>query len=362
MTYERPGLRTMRGYTWGEQPQDSRTIKLNTNENPYPPSPQVQRALREFDVASLRRYPQPTADAFRDLVCEKHGVERDQVLATNGGDELLRLAFTTYLDAGDVYGTTEPSYSLYPVLAAIQGCREVTVPLRDDWSMADDIAAYFNTSNVKLLCLVNPHAPTGHLTATEQLARIAAEFRGVLLIDEAYVDFVDPNLHHHTVGLTREFDNVVLLRTLSKGYSLAGLRFGFAIGARNLIEPMLTKTRDSYNTDAVAQSLATAAYSDTEYARTTWERVRSERQRLSTALAARGFATPPSQTNFLLVTVPEAAGPAAELRTQLKTNGILVRHFDAPRLRDKLRITIGDSQQNDMLISVLDDIIAARNR
>jgi histidinol-phosphate aminotransferase len=191
------------------------------------------------------------------------------------------------------------------------------------------------------------------------IGNIANELDGVLLIDEAYVDFVEPSLRHDVVNLVRAFDNVLLLRTLSKGYSLAGLRLGYGIGSANLIEPMLTKTRDSYNVDAIAQAVACAAFADLEYAESTWERVRSERRRLRDALRARGFDVPASQTNFLLATVPlESTQGAGAMYAALKARGILVRYFAAPRLDDKLRITIGDPAQNDRLLAALDQILA----
>lgn len=361
MSYERDNIRRMHGYTSGEQPDGDDVIKLNTNENPYPPSPAVDAALKSFDVHTLRRYPQPTADRFRALAAKRHGVSLDRVIVTNGGDELLRMAFTTFLDAGDVFGTTDPSYSLYSVLAEIQSCPVKTLPLTDDWDLPRDFAQQMNDAGARLVCIVNPHAPTGALVDADVIGNIANELDGVLLVDEAYVDFVDPSLRHDVVNMVRAFDNVLLLRTLSKGYSLAGLRFGYGIGSPNLIEPMLTKTRDSYNVDAIAQSVACAGFADLDYAETTWSSVRSERRRLRDALRSRGFDVPPSQTNFLLATVPiESAHGAAALYAALKSRGILVRYFDAPRLDDKLRISIGDPAQNDRLLAAIDANLASK--
>jgi len=360
MSYERENIRRMRGYTSGEQPDGDDVIKLNTNENPYPPSPAVGAALKNFEAATLRRYPQPTADRFRALAAQRHGVSIDRVIVTNGGDELLRMAFTTFLNEGDVFGTTDPSYSLYSVLAEVQSCKMKTLPLTDDWDLPRDFAQQMNDLGARLVCIVNPHAPTGMLVDADVIGNIANELDGVLLVDEAYVDFVDPSLRHDVVNLARAFDNVLLLRTLSKGYSLAGLRFGYGIGSPNLIEPMLTKTRDSYNVDAIAQTVACAGFADFDYAESTWSRVRSERRRLRDALRSRGFDVPPSQTNFLLATVPlESAHGAAALYAALKARGILVRYFDAPRLDDKLRISIGDPAQNDRLLASIDSIIAS---
>jgi histidinol-phosphate aminotransferase len=241
------------------------------------------------------------------------------------------------------------------VLAEIQGCPVATVPLERDWSMPDDIAGRLNDARARLVCLVNPHAPSGRLTSVDTLARIADTLDGVLLVDEAYVDFVDPALGYDAVGLVREFDNVLLLRTLSKGYSLAGLRFGFAIGAAPLIAPMLSKTRDSYNVDALAQVAACAAVDDEAYARDTWNRVRDARRTLTDALRRRDFDVPDSQSNFVLAKMPDGARcTASALATALKAAGILVRHFAQPRLDDKLRITVGDPEQNRRLLAAID--------
>jgi histidinol-phosphate aminotransferase len=359
VTYEREAIRRIAGYTSGEQPDDPNTIKLNTNENPYPPTPAVAEALKRFDPASLRRYPQPTADAFRKLVAARTGLPIDSVLVANGGDEALRLAFTTFLDPGNVFGSTDPTYSLYPVLADVQGCPVVNVPLTDDWDLPRDFAKRLNDAGARLVCLVCPHAPTGRLIDAERLSQLANELSGVLLIDEAYVDFVDPALRHDTVNLTRAFDNVLLLRTLSKGYSLAGLRLGYLLGSPELIAPMLTKTRDSYNVDTLAQAIACAAFADLPYAERTWESVRTERRRLRDALQRRGWHVPASQTNFLLASPPAGQNVGARgIYEGLKLRAILVRHFNAPRLDDKLRITVGDPSQNDRLLAALDEIAA----
>jgi histidinol-phosphate aminotransferase len=228
--------------------------------------------------------------------------------------------------------------------------------------MPADTARRLNDAGARLVCVVNPHAPSGHLAQADALAALAAALDGVLLVDEAYVDFVDPALGHDTSSLVRAFDNVLLLRTLSKGYSLAGLRFGFAVGARALVEPMLTKTRDSYNVDALSQALACAAFDDTAYAAGTWEKVRRARDELTGALRARGFEVPQSQSNFVLATLPRDAGAtAAGLALALKSAGVLVRHFAHPRLEDKLRITVGDSGQNARLLAAIDaNLEAAR--
>jgi histidinol-phosphate aminotransferase len=354
MTYPRPNIQRMTGYVPGEQPDSPSVIKLNTNENPYPPGPAVLAELARVTPDMLRKYPPPLADDFRAAAARAHGLTPGHIVATNAGDELLRLAITTFVEPGKPIGTAEPSYSLYPVLADIHGSPTIRIPLLDDWSLHHDFARRLNDHAAQLAFIVNPHAPSGRLVSVAELARVADEFKGVLLVDEAYIDFVDPALAHDPLQLVGRCPNVLLLRTLSKGYSLAGLRFGYGIGAPSLIEPILTKTKDSYNTDAVAQRLAAAALRSRDQAAETWLKVRHERDRMVRELASLGLACPPSQSNFLLVTVPDAfAGGARALLESLKQRGIFVRYFDQDRLRDKLRITLGTPAENDALLQAL---------
>lgn len=361
MSYERDNIRRMHGYQWGEQPDTADVTKLNTNENPYPPSPAVARALGGFDSNLLRTYPKPTADPLRDQIAGLHGVTRDHVLVTNGGDEGLRLALSTFVDPGAVFAMAEPSYSLYPVLAQIQDARVTTVDLDDDWQLPADSAARLNAAGARLTCLVNPHAPSGRLTDAARLESLARALDGVLLVDEAYVDFVDPGLDHDLSHLVRKLPNLLLLRTFSKGYSLAGLRLGYLLGHTDLIGPMIGKTRDSYNVDAISQALGGAALADQDYARSTWQKVREARQGLVSGLAQLGLGCAESQTNFVLARVPDDAPCSArELYLSLKSRGILVRYFDTPRLARRLRITVGTAEQNQRLIATLEELLHER--
>ena len=355
MSYERENIRRMAGYVYGEQPADPAVIKLNTNENPYPPSPAVREALAAFDVDTLRRYPPATADPLRGELAEQLGVEMDNVVAANGGDEALRLALATFVDPGATLGLAEPAYSLMPVLGAAQDCRMRTVQLDADWKPPTDTAKRLNDAGAKLTCLVNPHAPSGVLLDADFVSTLATALDGVLLVDEAYVDFVNPNRRHNLAPLVVAHPNLLLLRTLSKGYALAGLRVGFLIGDAALIAPVLTKTRDSYNVDAIAQTVAAAALRDRRYAAELCARVRAERSRLAANLRSRGFAGPDSEANFLLARTPNAAA----LQNALRKRGILVRHFDTPRLRDCLRITVGAPNENNALVAALDELAAS---
>jgi histidinol-phosphate aminotransferase len=358
MNYERDNIRRMNGYTWGEQPTDAQTIKLNTNENPYPPSPLVQQTLTALSADVLRTYPRPTADPLRDRLALLHGVSRDHILVTHGGDEALRLAVTTFVDPGTTFAMAEPSYSLYRVLAQVQDAPVFSLPLDQDWRLPADADRQLNAAGARLTCIVNPHAPSGTLLPAEQLAALAQSLEGVLLVDEAYVDFVAPEHGYDLTHLTLEIPNLLLLRTFSKGYSLAGLRLGYLIGSPGLIEPMLNKTRDSYNVDAISQALGEAAVRDQGYARQGWEKVRADRKTLAAGLRQLGLRSAPSETNFLLVRVPpEVHRSAAELYRYLKDKHILVRYFDVPRLRDCLRVTIGTPAQNQMLIDALTETL-----
>jgi len=364
MPYERDNIQAMTGYVPGEQPKQTGVIKLNTNENPYPAPAAVAEALEGIRVEQLRRYPSPLADGFRQAAADYHALSPEHFMATNGGDELLRLAVTTFVEPGRAIGVAEPSYSLYPVLADIHDCPVVKVSLAEDWSLPDDYADRLNEAGVQLAFVVNPHAPSGHLLGVDVLTALARAFDGVLVIDEAYVDFIDPEYHYSTLPLVQSHDNVLVLRTLSKGYSLAGLRFAYGIGAPSLLAPMLYKTRDSYNTDFISQELATAALRAHGEAAVSWAKVRKERSRLYQALTGRGFDCVPGQANFLLATCPAFADMSAEqtafhLYGQLKKAGILIRYFDQPRLRDKLRITVGTPEENDALLSQLARLLDA---
>eukprot|EP00668_Euglena_longa_P004255 GGOE01004990.1.p1 GENE.GGOE01004990.1~~GGOE01004990.1.p1 ORF type:complete len:366 (-),score=93.23 GGOE01004990.1:339-1436(-) len=353
--YERKNIARMDGYTPGEQPSCLDVVKLNTNENPYPPPPPVMDALKNVAAESLRRYPPPDSKMFREVAAKLHNVSPKQIILTNGGDELLRLLITTFVDPGRPIGMMDPSYSLCPVLAEIQDANCFNVPLEADWSLPKDTAQRMNDAGVQLMFVVNPHAPSGTLTPTEVLDELAANFKGVLVLDEAYVDFVDPALNHSTVGLVSKHNNVLILRSFSKGYSLAGMRVGYGIGPLNLIEPMQTKTKDSYNMNYVAQVVATASLTNRQLAAETWSKVRAERVRMTKELQALGWMVPPSSSNFVLATVPPSFnGGAAKVAEALKNQNIFVRYFGScERLKDKLRCTIGTPEENTALLDAL---------
>jgi histidinol-phosphate aminotransferase len=334
----------MAPYVPGEQPgPGEKVIKLNTNENPFPPSPRVLEAIRTVDPEILRRYPSPKADAFRAVAARVHGVTPDMVLAGNGSDEILAIVMRTFLGPGEVLAYPDPTYSLYPVLADEGENRVLTVPWAANWDLPIDALL---AAGPRAIFFANPNAPTGTLVKKARVRELAIAFDGLLLVDEAYVDFADESC----LDLVRELPNVVLCRTFSKGYSLAGLRFGYAIAAPAVVAEML-KVKDSYNCDAIAILAATAALDDQSYAQKTWLDVRAERTRLAAELTKRGFDVIPSQANFVFARCPR--NNAAEIYLTLKRQGILVRFFDKPGLADKLRITVGTSEQNDAVLRSL---------
>src|SRR4030042_1646038 len=346
MGYFRENIEKAKGYEPGFQPKDSTVVKLNTNENPYPPSPKVMKVLSETTSEQLRRYPDPMGSAFREVAAEVNGVAPDYIMCCNGGDELLKMAFQVFCDESRPVAYPVPTYSLYPVLAKLQNCKAVEIPFDNEFNLPAKLAG----AGAALTIVCNPNAPTGSFINVDELASLADEASGVLLIDEAYVDFAEKNC----VALVRDFDNVIILRSMSKGYSLAGIRFGYAIARPDLIAGLL-KLKDSYNVDAVAIAVATAAIRDQDYFRKTVEKIKTERKRLIEQLRNLSFDVRDSSSNFVLAKCRNRG--AAEIYEKLTRRNIFLRYFAHRGLEDKLRITIGMPEQNDKLLSALEEIL-----
>jgi histidinol-phosphate aminotransferase len=353
MGYFRENIEKAKGYEPGFQPpassiedRASSIVKLNTNENPYPPSPKVMKVLSEISPEQLRRYPDPMGIAFREAAAEVNGVAPDYIMCCNGGDELLKMAFQAFCDENRPVAYPVPTYSLYPVLAKLQNCRAVEIPFDNEFNLPAKLAG----TGAALTIVCNPNAPTGSFINVDELASLADEASGVLLIDEAYVDFAEKNC----TALVKDFDNVIILRSMSKGYSLAGLRFGYAIAKPDLITGLI-KVKDSYNVDAVSITIAAAAIRDQDYFRKTVEKVIAERTRLTGQLRNLGFDVPDSSSNFILAECKNSR--AAEIYEKLTRRNIFVRYFAYPELKEKLRITIGTPEQNDTLLSALKEIL-----
>lgn len=353
----------MSGYVPGEQPQGTKLVKLNTNENPYPPSPKVVGAIKAAADGGLQRYPDPAATAFRvaaAAVLAEHSsaIEPSWILCGNGSDDILTIVTRTFVEPGQAVRYATPSYSLYKTLAEIQGVGHDVVPYEADWSLGYAFTAPCEESAagpVRLAYLANPNSPSGICLPPGEVAALADALDCPLMVDEAYVDFADTTC----LDLVRTNERVLVSRTLSKSYGLAGLRFGYVVAQPHVIE-QLAKVKDSYNCDTLAIAGATAAITDTDWLSDNVEKVRSERIRLESAFATRGLITTPSDANFVWCTHP--GGEHAALYEQLRAGGVLVRYmaYDGwPGGYDGLRITVGTPSQTDALLATLDSVLPA---
>lgn len=341
-SYFRKEIDAIAGYVPGEQPKMSNLIKLNTNENPYPPSPAVLEVLRNFDPARLRRYPDPTADALRDMLAASVDMKRENVIAGNGSDDLLTMIFRAFTDHEHAVAVFEPSYSLYPVLAAMQGAEVRKIALNtEDFSYP--VNAVDSAGDANLLIVTRPNAPTGNCVPAELVDQWCKNFDGIVLIDEAYSDFAADDCAY----LAKKYPNVLVMRTFSKGSSMAGLRLGYAFGNAFLIDGLM-KLKDSYNLDMLSQELAKANFSDTAYRRECVAKIISERERLTEKLRESGFKVIPSQANFLFASPPD--GDGRSLFEFLRSNAVIVRYFPGEVTGKYLRITIGTPEENDILL------------
>lgn len=337
-----PHVRSMHGYVPGEQPRIPGLVKLNTNENPYPPSPKVMQALAGIAESQVRMYPDPVSLALRQRIAALHGCSVDQVFAGNGSDEVLALCTRAFVEDGGTIGSFDPSYSLYPILADIRPATFDMVPLTADyaWNMPDGYSA-------ALFYLTNPNAPTSMLFPKEKIRSFCASFNGVVLIDEAYADFAPWNC----MDLTREFPNVLVSRSLSKSYSLAGARAGYVVGAAELIAALFT-IKDSYNVNAVTQALALAAIDDQDHMKANCAKIIATRERITHVLKKRGYTVYPSATNFLWVRPPVGKSAESVFR-HLREKKVLIRYFPGEKTGDCIRVTIGTDEQMDAFLDAL---------
>lgn len=346
----RPSVVSLDAYVPGEQRPVPDLVKLNTNENPYPPSPAVAAALSAFPAAALARYPDPACTALRRRLAELHGCSPENIIVGNGSDEVLRLATRAFTVPGGSIATFDPSYSLYPVLAAAEELTTRRVPLAPGFAWADPTPA--DLADATLFFLTNPNAPTGVLYPRAAIQTFCESFPGTVLIDEAYADFATGPDSGSWAPYAAASQNTIVCRTLSKSHSLAGLRLGYLVGPRLLIDAVC-KLKDSYNIDALAQAIALAALSDLAPMQANTERIRATREATRAALEARGWSVVPSQSNFLFAAPPPSAPPAADIFQSLREKNILVRHFPGPRTGDHLRITIGTGDQMSTLLAAL---------
>ncbi len=346
----RESIERMTGYVPGEQPKGTRLVKLNTNENPYPPAPGVLDALAAVSADQLRRYPDPASTRLREALAQREGLQPEQVFIGNGSDEVLAHTFAGLLKHGAPLLFPDVTYSFYPVWAAMYTVDCRPIPLREDFTI--DVSAYAAGEGAVLL--PNPNAPTGVLLPLEEIRRLLEANRdAVVVIDEAYIDFGGDS----AVRLVPEYDNLLVVQTTSKARSLAGLRVGMAYGHVDLVEA-LVRVKDSFNSyplDSVAEQAALASVADEAWFRRCCDQVIATRERCAARLAELGFEVLPSAANFLFARHPQHA--AKDLFTALRERKIIVRYFDKPRISEYLRISVGTDADMDALCAALADLL-----
>ena len=360
MNLFRPDVNRIAGYIPGEQPQEAGWIKLNTNENPYQASSHVAEAIRRA-AERLQVYPDPFATSFRKIAAEKFNVDPEWILTGNGSDEILTILFRTFVDAGEQVAFPYPSYILYETLAALQGACSQRLQLNADWSWNVD-ATRQAVVTTKMLLVPNPNSPSGNRWSPETLMQCLPP-QGLLVLDGAYADFAEGPTGAELLH-TPQAAQLVLTRTLSKSYSLAGLRFGFAVAHPDLIAGM-RKVKDSYNCDALSIAAASAALEDDAWLTATLNKIKATRLRLANELSSLGFQVVPSEANFVWATWP--AGGHRELYEGLKRERILIRYMNFSAAHafgsqgiDGLRVSVGTDAEIDRFLEVLSHLVNDR--
>ncbi|MBP3437003.1 MAG: histidinol-phosphate transaminase [Clostridia bacterium] len=344
-----PRLASLSAYTPGEQPRDKQYIKLNTNESPFPPAPEVIKRVTEEALGTLRLYCDPTATALKNALASRYGVKAENVFVANGSDDILNFAFLAFGQSGVAF--PDISYGFYEVFAHFHGIPFEKIPLQEDFTVRKD--DYFGKE--KMVCIANPNAPTGialSLSDTEDI--VSRNPSRVVLIDEAYVDFGAQSC----VSLTQKYKNLLCVGTFSKSRSMAGGRLGFAIASKELITDLekIKYSQNPYNVNTLTQLLGVATLENDGYYKENCQKIISARRYTEKALCALGFTVLPSKANFVFAKSERISGK--ELYLRLKEKGILVRHFDAPRIEAFNRITVGTQEQMELLVAKITDILA----
>lgn len=344
----KPGLREFAPYVPGQQPPDGEQwVKLNTNESPYPPSPKVIEAVKAAVDGSLRLYPSPMATPARAAIAARFGLEIDQVALGNGCDELLAMCFRAFVSSGQAVAFTTPTYPILQPLAGIYEVEARVHPLGPGWALPESLVG--DTAQLKFI--VNPNSPTGTLYRRADIETIVRQAAGVVVLDETYADFAPES----RLDLLAEYDNVLILRTMSKSFALCGMRIGFALGSPELIAA-LDMVKDSYNVNRLSIVAAVAAIQDRTYHRELVHQIIESRTWLAERLGDLGFTVEPSATNFLFVQPPHGRA-APEVAAALKERRILVRHYDRPPIDGWLRITVGSPVELEALVGALGEIL-----
>ncbi|MDR3211799.1 MAG: histidinol-phosphate transaminase [Planctomycetota bacterium] len=344
-------IQALQGYLPGAPARDHNTVKLNQNENRYPPSPAVAEALSRA-ISDLSLYPDSTSQLLRQVAAGLYHLQPEEVMAANGSDEMLRIFFHAFCDPGDKVAVFYPTYSYYATLAGLQGASLKTLELEADFNLPPSL----DLAGVKLVVLPNPNAPTGNLFPLAEIRRLLRSAEGAMLVvDEAYLDFAPAGTS--AIPLIGEFPNLAVVRTFSKSYALAGLRLGLGFARAEVLRE-LEKVRDYYNLDRLAQAAGVAALSDQDWLTDTCRRMAASRERTAEELRNLGFTVHPSQANFLLV---DTGSPvrARQLQEGLGKANVLVRHFSARRLDSCLRVSIGTDADMYTFLGVLRKLVSA---
>ncbi|MEC5424612.1 histidinol-phosphate transaminase [Virgibacillus sp. C22-A2] len=338
-------------YVPGEQLNDANIVKLNTNENPYPPSPKVVEAIKVEAERKLNLYPSPTVDQLRTDIAEYYGLSKDNIFVGNGSDEVLAFSFLAFFEAGKPIRFPAVSYSFYPVYCKLFNISYEEVKLNRDFTLP--VEAFFQTDGGVIF--PNPNAPTSIYLEIDAIKEIVENNPDqVVIIDEAYIDFASES----AVSLINTYNNLLVIQTMSKSRSLAGLRIGFALGNSDLIEG-LTRIKDSFNSytlDRLAIAGAEAAIKDTNYYKSTTREIIHTREWITAEMKKRGFHILPSQANFIFVS--HYNKQAEELYAALKDRNVLIRHFNKPGIDNYLRVTIGTNKNMELFLNKLDEILA----
>jgi histidinol-phosphate aminotransferase len=332
----RPAIAAMSGYVPGEQLNSSDIIKLNTNENPYPASPKVVEAIEAAAIAGLQRYPSAMAQPFRDAAADTFGIDPESVLCGNGSDDILTILTRAFVGEGELLRFPRPSYILYGTLAEIQGARSEQIPFEPDWTLPDSFGS--SSDGLKLVYLPNPNSPSGTVVSREAILKLADRLPCPLVVDEAYADFAEFNC----LDLPFENEKILVTRTLSKSYGLAGLRFGFLVAQPDVVRELI-KVKDSYNCDTLSIAAATAAVRDQDWLQENRARVLKTRDLLMSGMKRLGFDVVDSQANFTWNT--HASRPLKPIYESLKEQDILVRYMEYPGWGEGLRISVGTDEQ-----------------
>lgn len=343
--FARESIQRIDGYVPGEQPQQRQYIKLNTNENPFAPARSIGAVLTCFNWDELRLYPEPSSRIVREKLSSIYGFEPNWIFCGNGSDDLLTIGTRTFVETGDEVAYTDPSYSLYPVLADLQGAKRRPIPLDDQYWLPQNAAEL--AGDAKIFYLARPNAPTGNSFPMERVEALAANFKGIVWIDEAYADFSDDNC----LDLVRKYPNVIVSRTMSKSYSLAGIRLGFAFANPDLLKDMV-KLKDSYNINMLTQHLAVAALEQYQQMKDNCRTIKKTREWFRGELNKLGISSLPSQTNFVFAQMPEGIS-AKSVFQSLRDQRILVRYFNQPAIANFIRISIGTQENMQAVVDAI---------